>query len=671
MSDTEEEITVGAVSEGGEGRVDLPVVELLTGRGFVTGKSGSGKSNTASVVAEKLLDRGLSLLIVDIDGEYYGLKEEYEILHVGADDECDIQVSPEHAGKIAELALEQHVPIILDVSSFLDEREAKELLTEVARQLFAKEKKKKQPFLLVVEEIHEWLPEGGGLDECGRMLIKVAKRGRKHGLGMCGISQRPADVKKDFITQCDWLVWHRLTWGNDTKVVQRILGSDYADWVEDLNDGEGFLMTDWDEEVRQVQFQRKRTFDAGATPGLDDFERPELKSVSGDLVSDLEEITEEKQARKNQIRELERKLKDKELRIEELEEELAEARDLSNMAEQFARAMMAHATGRAFREDVTGYQADLEEERWRGEGDPPAGVLEACDEDDEVPPDEEARPWPEADGSMSTDRVATGPSESWDAVPDADGGPDSGTSGAPVSADDSPGTGSAEAADASGAEGDTDADGTGAFERDTSADGIVVPGAGAADANAAEPLADEPSPEPSPDPATHDGESDGDGSGDGWDTGWEAGPTEGFVPASDPDPEAEASDGAAEGTDDWDEAEPYERPVVASLRERIAEMHPVTRGMLAFYRDREVASPLDAHVAAGGDGDRPTAYGRNRELREAGVIAHAGRGRYGYALPSLLDEAHDGRLSDEALAAAVERVEETFRERADAPWPNA
>ena len=194
----------GGMEEPGQ-TVDIPVVELLTGRGFITGKSGSGKSNTASVVAEKLLDNGFGLLIVDIDGEYYGLKEEYEILHVGGDEECDIQVTEEHAGKIASLALEQNVPIILDVSSFLDEDEAESLLTEVAKQLFAKAKKQKQPFLLLVEECHEWIPEKGGMGEVGKMLIKIGKRGRKHGLGIVGISQRPADVKKDYITQCDWL----------------------------------------------------------------------------------------------------------------------------------------------------------------------------------------------------------------------------------------------------------------------------------------------------------------------------------------------------------------------------------------------------------------------------------------------------------------------------------
>ncbi len=142
MAETER-ITVAEISEGfgsvGEpgSEVSLPVVELLTGRGFATGKSGAGKSNSVSVIAEKLLDNGFGLLIVDVDGEYYGLKEEYELLHVGADEECDIQVTPDHAEKLATLALERNVPIILDVSSYLDESEAEAVLTAVARHLFA------------------------------------------------------------------------------------------------------------------------------------------------------------------------------------------------------------------------------------------------------------------------------------------------------------------------------------------------------------------------------------------------------------------------------------------------------------------------------------------------------------------------------------------------------
>jgi hypothetical protein len=141
-SGMDETITIG------EDGTTLPVVEVLTGRAFLTGKSGAGKSNSASVVAEELLDRGFPLLIVDTDGEYWGLKEEYEILHVGADEECDLQVSSEHAPKLAELALEDNVPIILDVSGFLDEDEGDALVRETARELFQREKLKK-PFLML------------------------------------------------------------------------------------------------------------------------------------------------------------------------------------------------------------------------------------------------------------------------------------------------------------------------------------------------------------------------------------------------------------------------------------------------------------------------------------------------------------------------------------------
>jgi len=333
---TAESITIGVDGE------TLPVIEVLTGRAFLTGKSGAGKSNSASVVAEELLDRGFPLLIVDTDGEYWGLKEEYEILHVGADDECDLQVSSEHAPKLAKLALEDNVPIILDVSGFLDEDEGDALVRETARELFQREKKLKKPFLMLVEEIHEYIPEGGGLDDTGRMLIRVAKRGRKRGLGLAGMSQRPADVKKDFITQCDWLLWHRLTWENDTNVVRRVVSKDYADAVQDLADGEAFLMADFlDADVQRVQVRRKRTFDAGATPDLDDFERPDLKSVSGDLVDELEEISQREHRRRDRITQLEDRVEALQKEKAEVENELESARDMRDLAQQMAEGLQA------------------------------------------------------------------------------------------------------------------------------------------------------------------------------------------------------------------------------------------------------------------------------------------------------------------------------------------
>ena len=317
----------------------FPAEDLLTGRAFITGKSGSGKSNTGSVIMEELLANGLSCLAVDVDGEYWGLKESYEVLHVGATEECDLQVGPEHAGKLAALALEQLVPIILDVSGYVDGDTADALVHETARELFAREQSALQPFLMLVEEIHEYIPEGGGLDETGEMLIRVAKRGRKRGLGIMGLSQRPADVKKDFITQADLLVWHRLTWDNDTDVVKRVIDAEHADRVDNLRDGEAFVQADWsDADVERVQFRRKKTFDAGATPGLEDVDRPELKAIDEDLVDELEEISNEHERRQDRIAELEAALDEKDERIAELKADLDDARDLQRLGEAFIDA---------------------------------------------------------------------------------------------------------------------------------------------------------------------------------------------------------------------------------------------------------------------------------------------------------------------------------------------
>ncbi|MFB6073440.1 MAG: helicase HerA domain-containing protein [Haloarculaceae archaeon] len=621
MGETEH-ITVATTSAGvgGSGEpgrsVDLPVVDVLTGRAFVTGKSGSGKSNTASVIAEKLLDNGFGLLIVDVDGEYYGLKEAYEILHVGADEECDIQVTVEHAEKIASLALEENVPLILDVSSFLDESEAEELLTEVSRHLFAKAKKQKQPFLMLVEECHEWIPEKGSVGECGKMLIKIGKRGRKHGLGIVGISQRPADVKKDFITQCDWLVWHRLTWNNDTNVVGRILDSEYADAVEDLDDGEAFLMTDWAEQVRRVQFHRKQTFDAGATPGLDDFERPELKSVSEDLVSELETISDEKERTEDRIAELREELDKKNSRIAELETELQDARDLSRMAEQFTTALLEHVDGynpgRTEQERMRQRRARFED----GDGEIDAGTGAETGADAEDDRSAEAADGFGAFAEAFGDGAASGDGAG---ANDATAGTTNDASAEQTDSDAGPSDADEEPADATSGGGFGDA--FGAFADD---DPGIAGGAG------------------------EDG-SDGSAARDG--------ATASFS-FREVDFTGMELDGTAPSgvTPDPVESDGPTPAYLVDLRADLRELDPKSRRMLAFYVEQGPDTPLNAHFSAGGSGDRTNAYAHNRELRLAGFVEHVGRGRYDSRLVALVREAASESLGDEEATRLAGRL---------------
>jgi len=617
MSETER-ITVAEVSEGppdsgaepGES-VSLPVVELLTGRGFVTGKSGSGKSNSASVIAEKLLDNGFGLLIVDIDGEYYGLKEEYEILHAGADEECDVQVTEDHAEKLATLALEKNVPIILDVSSFLDEAAAEAVLTAVARHLFAKAKKQKQPFLVLVEEVHEYIPENGSVGECGKMLIKIGKRGRKHGLGIVGISQRPADVKKDFITQCDWLVWHRLTWDNDTNVVRRVLDGEYAQAVEDLEDGEGFLMTDWSASVRRVQFQRKRTFDAGATPGLADFERPELKSVSDDLVSELAEISEQRADRESEIAELRAELDRKNSRIAELERELKDARDLQRMADQFVDALVDHVEGAA--------PGRTERERRHGSA-------RATTDASQSPPS----------GDPASSEVPA-------VEPPAAGGTEAGTATA---------SGATATADPRSEEG-TNGDAASEFSAEDILERLrAVDTREVADAVAESVSAD--------DRRTVGTDVDaGTGSDSDARTGIDTDADAGGETAGERIVEADGDETDYGILGEASEADIIEEPIaIRELKAEIAGLETTTRRMLAVYRERGPTTPPEAHVAAGGDGDRTAAYAHNRQLRTRGLIDHAGRGHYDYRLRELLEETFDGHADAEQIDVYARSIEQ-------------
>jgi len=616
MSD--ETITVADVSDGTGGEsglspgtpISLPVVEILTGRGFITGKSGSGKSNTASVVIEKLLSNSFPVLIVDSDGEYYGLKEEFEILHVGADEECDIQVSAEHAGKIASLALEDNVPIILDVSGYLDEDEASELIRETARQLFAKEKKLKKPFLMLVEECHEYIPEGAGMDKTGKTLIKIGKRGRKHGLGIVGISQRPADVKKDFITQCDWLCWHRLTWDNDTKVVSRILGNDYGEAIEGMDDGEAFLMTDWAESIRRVQFHRKQTFDAGATPGLNDFERPDLKSVSGDLVSELQTITDERERTESELADLRQELDKKDQRITQLERELEEARDMSEMADTFAQALLQKADAP--------YRG--------GDGRSPGGgpAVPASRSDDGSAPEPQRRDGDAAFGRPSADDQAE--------LHDYEE-PTVATGGTP--------------APAQAANGVDEGDGDAAASDD--AEGrVTAPTATVADNGAAATT------EVSDAAATDAAGTAGDASDER--VGSAVPPTDGV----DISP-ARSRSGFDGGEDaaaflDGDELR-HREAVVAGVARAVESLDDVTRGMLGAYRRVGRAGPVEAHRAADGSGDRRYAYARNKVLRRAGFVEHRSRGEYAYTLPALVRRVYGDHTDEQDLVEVIAEIE--------------
>ena len=87
------------------------------------------------------------------------------------------------------------------------------------------EERKKDPILLVCEEAHRYVPDRGEAEyaTAQNAIRRIAREGRKYGLGLMLVSQRPADVESTVISQCGtWLVL-RLTNQADQQHVARFL----------------------------------------------------------------------------------------------------------------------------------------------------------------------------------------------------------------------------------------------------------------------------------------------------------------------------------------------------------------------------------------------------------------------------------------------------------------
>ena len=100
-----------------EGRPFSIAADLIaTGRTCVIGSSGSGKSYTVGVICEELCKSKVPFVIVDLEGEYSGLKEKYEAIWVGDDEESDLKWSKKVDLKLLAKYAPDCPPVILDVS---------------------------------------------------------------------------------------------------------------------------------------------------------------------------------------------------------------------------------------------------------------------------------------------------------------------------------------------------------------------------------------------------------------------------------------------------------------------------------------------------------------------------------------------------------------------------
>lgn len=105
------------------------------------------------------------------------------------------------------------------------------------------------PFMIVCEEAHNYIPKNGGAEynASRKSLERIAKEGRKYGLSLMVVSQRPSEVSETIFSQCNNFVVLRLTNVNDQNCVKRLLpdnNSALVDVLPTLSAGESLVVGD-------------------------------------------------------------------------------------------------------------------------------------------------------------------------------------------------------------------------------------------------------------------------------------------------------------------------------------------------------------------------------------------------------------------------------------------
>lgn len=106
----------------------------------------------------------------------------------------------------------------------------------IARTLFSiklwqtREERESNPVLLVCEEAHRYVPNRGEAQyEAAQDAIRrLAKEGRKYGIGLMLVSQRPSEVEATVLSQCNSWIVLRITNDSDRSHVQGILPDSLA-----------------------------------------------------------------------------------------------------------------------------------------------------------------------------------------------------------------------------------------------------------------------------------------------------------------------------------------------------------------------------------------------------------------------------------------------------------
>lgn len=116
---------------------------------------------------------------------------------------------------------------------------------------FWTDRERRKPMALICDEAHLYLPKKEGKNPVEQRAIenfeKIAKEGRKYGVALMVISQRPSDVSSTILSQCNNVIALRLTNSDDQATVKKLMPESLnglMDMLPILDIGEALIVGD-------------------------------------------------------------------------------------------------------------------------------------------------------------------------------------------------------------------------------------------------------------------------------------------------------------------------------------------------------------------------------------------------------------------------------------------
>lgn len=288
-------------------------LDIFTRHTAVLGNTGAGKTSALkSGMVEPILKQGGRVLVIDPTSMWWGLrlsadgKRKGFPIHIFGGDHGDYPLRPENGSVLAEAFGTSSDSAIFD-TSHLNVSDRCRFFIDFSTVLL---RRNKGPVHLVIDEAHLFMPQAGAkvggqvpaMLHAGNNLVSL---GRSKGLRVAMLTQRPAKLHKDSLTQAQVLLAMRVFHPLDRRAVEDWIGeqADAAKGKEivsslaSLKTGEAWVWAPLNNMLERVQFSMPKTFDSSKAPDENSEDAPKLEPIDlGALTSRLSVIEAEKKA---------------------------------------------------------------------------------------------------------------------------------------------------------------------------------------------------------------------------------------------------------------------------------------------------------------------------------------------------------------------------------------